>query len=176
MNTGKLHHKLWAVVQSATKCFTQICCGGGWIHMCASITDLCSQDAAWSSVQGSWTCVERVAEPLQLLCNGGDTGETSDRDKTDRWTGWLQVTTDNRRIRYSIQMVWSWSWSQRGRQWHSYQCTGHLGHNIQSLSGCSTAHKLCGLGLTVPHFRGYHTEQQKSWIRSEIHAESEPSQ
>ncbi len=63
-------------------------------------TDLFLQDATWSSVQGSWTGVERVVEPLQPLCRGGDMEESGDRGRTNRWTserqtdGRLQVTTD----------------------------------------------------------------------------------
>lgn len=61
-------------------------------YMCQH-TDLFSQDAAWSSVQGSWTGVEKVVEPIQSLCKGGNMDVTGDRScinvdysKTD-WRG-----------------------------------------------------------------------------------------
>lgn len=53
-----------------------------------------SQDAAWSSVQGSWTGVEKVMEPIQSLCKGGAEHSGNNRKK-DRQEDSTQQETKN---------------------------------------------------------------------------------
>lgn len=67
-------------------------------YMCQH-TDLFSQDAAWSSVQGSWTGVEKVVEPVQSLCKGGNMDVTGDRSHTNvdySETDWRETSANNR--------------------------------------------------------------------------------
>lgn len=82
MNTGKLHHKLWAVVQSATKCFTAAVEDG---FICVPTLPICVPKMLREA-----QC--RVAEPvwrgLPSHYNYSATEETRERQVTEtRQTG-----------------------------------------------------------------------------------------